>query len=136
MISILKQTSQFSDNFGFVKTGRCEKTIISSALMKNENHWPYQMCAHGQSSVHVKGLRWKSILFIQLSQISKVWVFWEGHKIWKNLRHTFDKSVVFCARNSVLVKKLTKIFQNKCGQVVLYKLYPFLLGFCFWPTNF
>ena len=57
MISILKQTSQFSDNFGFVKTGRCEKTIISSALMKNENHWPYQMCAHGQSSVHVKGLR-------------------------------------------------------------------------------
>ena len=32
------------------------------------------------------------------------------------------KSVVFCARNSVLVKKLTKIFKNKCGQVVLYKL--------------
>ena len=32
---------------------------------------------------------------------------------------TFDKSVVFYARNSVLVKKLTKIFKNKCGQVVL-----------------
>ena len=36
---------------------------------------------------------------------------------------TFDKSVVFCARNTVLVKKSTKIFQNKCDQVVLYKLY-------------
>ena len=52
-----------------------------------------------------------------------VWVFWEGHKTWKYLRRTFDKSVVFCARNSVLFKKSTKIFQNKCGQVVLYKLY-------------
>ena len=30
---------------------------------------------------------------------------------------------MFCARNSILVKKLTKIFQNKCGQDVLYKLY-------------
>ena len=54
--------------------------------------------------------------------IDKVWVFWGGHKIWKYLRCTLDKSVVFCARNSVLVKKSTKIFQNKCGQVVLYKL--------------
>ena len=53
----------------------------------------------------------------------KVWVFWEGHKISKHLRRTFDKSVVFCAHNSVLVKKLTKIFKNKCGQVVLYKLW-------------
>ena len=44
-------------------------------------------------------------------------------KFEKNLCCTFDKSVVFCARNSALVKKLTKIFQNKCGQVVLYKLY-------------
>ena len=44
-------------------------------------------------------------------------------KLKKNLHRTFDKSVVFCARNSVLVKKLTKIFQNKCGQVVSYKLY-------------
>ena len=43
-------------------------------------------------------------------------------KFEKNLRSTFDKSVVFCARNSVLVKESTKIFQNKCGQVVLYKL--------------
>ena len=47
--------------------------------------------------------------FLQLPHIGfswrfvKVWIFWEGHKIWKNLRHTFDKSVVFCARNSVLV---------------------------------
>ena len=39
----------------------------------------------------------------------------------KDLGHTFDKSVVFCAHNSVLAKKLTKIFQNKCGQVILYK---------------
>ena len=52
----------------------------------------------------------------------KVWVFWEVHKIWKNLCCTFDKSVVFCVCNSVLVKKSTKIFKNKCGQVVLYKL--------------
>ena len=43
-------------------------------------------------------------------------------KFEKNLRRTFDKSVMFCARNSVLVKKSTKIFQNRCGQVVLYKL--------------
>ena len=40
----------------------------------------------------------------------------------KNLRRTFDKSVVFCARNSVLVKKSTKIFSKNCRQVVLYKL--------------
>ena len=45
-----------------------------------------------------------------ISQFFKVWVFWGGHKIWKNLRRTFDKSIVFCARNSVLVKKSTKIF--------------------------
>ena len=38
-------------------------------------------------------------------EIAKVWVFWEGHKIWKNLRCTFDKNV--------LVKKSTKIvFKN------------------------
>jgi hypothetical protein len=48
-------------------------------------------------------------------------------KFEKNLPCTFDKSVVFCARNSVLVKKSTKIFQNKCGQVVLYKLYEITL---------
>ena len=24
----------------------------------------------------------------------KVWVFWEGHKIWKNVCRTFDKSIV------------------------------------------
>ena len=44
-------------------------------------------------------------------------------KFEKNLSCTFDKSVVFCARNNVLVKKSTKIFQNKCGPAVLYKLY-------------
>ena len=43
-------------------------------------------------------------------------------KFEKNVRRTFDKSVVFCERKSVLVKKSTKIFQNRCGQVVLYKL--------------
>ena len=31
----------------------------------------------------------------QRRETGKVWVFWEGHKIWKNLRRTFDKSVVF-----------------------------------------
>ena len=44
-------------------------------------------------------------------------------KFEENLCPTFDKSIWFCARNSVLVKKWTKIFQNKFGQVVLYKLY-------------
>ena len=39
-------------------------------------------------------------------------------KFEKNIRRTFDKSVVFCARNSVIVKKSTTIF-FKCGQVVL-----------------
>ena len=33
-------------------------------------------------------------------------------KFEKNLCRTFDKSIVFCARNSVLVKKSTKIFQT------------------------
>ena len=44
-------------------------------------------------------------------------------KFEKNLHRTFDKSVVFCACNSLLVKKLTKNFQNKCGQVLIHKLY-------------
>ena len=47
-------------------------------------------------------------------------------KFEKILRHTFDKSVLFCAHNSVLVKK---IFQNKCGQVVSYKLYHIGLAY-------
>ena len=42
-------------------------------------------------------------------QAFKVWVFWKGQKIWKNLRRTFDKSVVFCARNSRCLK-LDKIY--------------------------
>ena len=50
-------------------------------------------------------------------------------KFEKNLLRTFDKSVVFCVGNSILVKKSLKIFQNKYGQVVLYKLYNFLSGF-------
>ena len=41
----------------------------------------------------------------------------------QNLKKSLSyKSVVFCAHNSVVVKNSTKIFQNKCGQVVLYKL--------------
>ena len=64
-------------------------------------------------------VRYKNILYLQLI---KVWVFWEGHKISKHLGRTFDKSVVFCAHNSVLVKKSTKILQNNCGQAVLYEL--------------
>ena len=60
---------------------------------------------------------------------NKCAVFWEGHKIWKDLLRTFDMSVVFCARNSVLVKK---IFINKCGQVILYKLYKkYNSNYCF-----
>ena len=43
-------------------------------------------------------------------------------KFEENLRNTFDKGVMFCARNIILVKKSTKIFKNKCVQVVLYKL--------------
>ena len=43
-------------------------------------------------------------------------------KFEKNLRCTFDKSVVFFAQNSVLVKILTKTIQNKRSKVVLYKL--------------
>ena len=53
----------------------------------------------------------------------KFWFSEKATKFEKILHGTFDKSVVFCARYSVLVKKLTKIFKNKCGQVVLYKLY-------------
>ena len=41
----------------------------------------------------------------------------------ENLRRTLEKSVVFCGHNSVLVKILTKIFENKFGQVISYKLY-------------
>ena len=43
-------------------------------------------------------------------------------KFEKNLCRTFDKSVMFYERNSLLVKTSMKIFQNKCDQVVLYKL--------------
>ena len=52
----------------------------------------------------------------------KVWVFWECHKIWKNLCRTFDKSVVFCARNSVLVKKSTKIFETNVTSRIIQTL--------------
>ena len=41
-------------------------------------------------------------------------------KFEKNLCRTFDKSVVFCARNSLIIKKSTKIFKNKYGQVLKY----------------
>ena len=55
----------------------------------------------------------------------KVWVFWEGHRIWKkSSSHFWLERCVLC-RNSVLVKKYTKIFQNKYGQFVLYKLYGY-----------
>ena len=54
----------------------------------------------------------------------EVWVFWEGHKIWrKSWSYFWQEHQVLCARNSVFVKESTKIFQNKCGQVLLYKLY-------------
>ena len=57
-----------------------------------------------------------------LSNVVKFGFSEKATKFEKNLRRTFDKTLVFCVRNSVLVKKSTKIFQNKCGQVVLYKL--------------
>ena len=57
--------------------------------------------------------------------MAKFGFFEKATKFETNLRSTFDKRAVFCARNRVLVKKSTKIFQNKCGQVVLYKLRPF-----------
>ena len=62
-------------------------------------------------------------VIISLNHLIKFGFSEKATKFEKILCRTFDKSVVFCARNSVLVKKLTKIFQNKCGQVVLYKLY-------------
>ena len=37
-----------------------------------------------------------------------------------------DKSVVFCARNSVLVKK---IFKKKCGQVMIQTLTSHVVTF-------
>ena len=47
-------------------------------------------------------LRLFSALYVFVSfKTIKVWVFWEGHKIWKNLRRTFDKSVLICVCNSV-----------------------------------
>ena len=77
----------------------------------------------GQKLVHTQNWLLQDMRMAPLGKIFfKVWVFWKGHKIWKNLCHTFDKNVMFCARNSVLVKKSTEIFQNKFGQVVLYKL--------------
>ena len=43
-------------------------------------------------------------------------------KFEKNLHRIFDKSVMFFARSSLLIKNSTKIFENKCGQVVSCKL--------------
>ena len=51
----------------------------------------------------------------------KVWILWEGHKMWKKSSSYFwQERRVLCVY--LLVKKSTKIFQNKCAQVVLYKL--------------
>ena len=57
-----------------------------------------------------------------LVDIIKFGFYEKAKKFEKNNCCTFDKNVVSCAGNSVLVKKSKKIFQNKCGQVVLYKL--------------
>ena len=49
------------------------------------------------------------------------WVFWEGHKIWKNLRRSFDKSVMFCQvvnedfilnMDNSIIQTLIKWFRN------------------------
>ena len=71
-----------------------------------------------------------------LRQSCKVWDFWEGHKIWKNLCPTFDKFIVFCTHSSVLVKKSTKILQMWTSRIIqtLMKLvifFNFLYEFYF-----
>ena len=48
--------------------------------------------------------------------LGKVWVFWEGRKIWKNLRRTFDKNVVFCARNSDLSKSRRRFLKTNVAK--------------------
>ena len=42
--------------------------------------------------------------------------FEKATKFEKNLHHTFDKSFVFCARNSILVKS-TKTFQTNVDKL-------------------
>jgi hypothetical protein len=54
---------------------------------------------------------------------AKVWVFWEGHKIWKkSLLYFWQERRVLCAQQRTCQKSM-KNFQKKCGQVVLYKHY-------------
>ena len=79
-------------------------------------------CAH--KYIIWKNKNWRLYVFLFLLPSQKSWTLKFGFSekatnFGKNLRHTFD--------NSVLVKKSTKIFQNKCGQVVLYKLYQAIL---------
>ena len=108
----------------FVKTHLCaESRQVSHSRVQHHNHQMTKSkstCSLGTSTVSASAqqntAQWDK--FVDF----KVWIFWEGQKIWKNLCSTFDKSVVFCALNSILVKKSTKIFQTKCGQVILYKL--------------
>ena len=102
---------------------RCSRYVVKGS--KQRPSWRQNLLSsstfYSWAPANIFRLLCRAMVEIRISN-DKVWVFWEGHKIWKNLRRTFDKSVVFCARNNVLVKKSTKIFQNKCGQVVLYKL--------------
>ena len=75
-----------------------------------------------------RGLRtflWEWNIFQDGSTLLKFVFSEKATKFEKNLRCTSDKSVEFCARNSILVKKLTKIFKNKCGQIVLFKVKQF-----------
>ena len=51
-----------------------------------------------------------TLQMIVLDELIKFGFSEKDTKFEKNLRPTFDKSVVFCARNSVLVKRSTKIF--------------------------
>ena len=53
----------------------------------------------------------------------KVWVFWQGHKIWKNLYHTFPRVSCSVRPTAYLSNNWLRFFKNKCGQVVLYKIY-------------
>ena len=46
-------------------------------------------------------------------------------KFEKNLHRTFDKSVVFCARNSILVKKSTKILKKMWTSRIIQTLHKY-----------
>ena len=58
----------------------------------------------------VKELVAKRLQILHISPILKFGFSEKAAEFEKNLCRTFDKSVLFCARNNIVVKKLTKIF--------------------------